>query len=620
MVPLTAMGALQETVAVESGSAGLVPTELSIPGFVVVASDDRGNVVSQDDVGRFAAAYEAVCGAATRRAYRASSFAHVIEWSREDAPAPAAADRGSWSVVAGVAHGAQNASLPDAALLEGQFALLTYDEQSQTLGVATDPFGLFPLFHATRNAMHYFSTSALAIAKHLAAAPDVLGLFLFLREGYHFGARTHWRGVERVEPGHRMHFTADGSRIERYWRPEPDEAVTRLDLAASVGFCLRACVDTFRSLYANDERTWADLTGGYDTRLLTLALKRAGAHFRTNTIGADWMDDVRIARAVAETAGFEWTRFPPDAEVGDSFPAFLARALGAGHGHLDVLQLMGVLATHDVKRARLGRLLTGGGGEQFQFHAWQTEFAHAGRSTRVNMDNWVRMRMLLSLDTSAFADYPASEVEADIRDRCAAWVDPYRNEINTRQLDLLHAYKMTGHYGAYTGAASSVLRAELPNYMRPVFLAAFSTSYRHRNGHRLMQHMIEELQPSAAAIRTTRGGPAQPMRVRNVHRFLPYYVRLASKAAERVTGLHIHVPRAERRVPIPSTRRLAARTLLGDVRSFRSRALYRGDELERLFGDAAQPEFAQATLFGRIVTVEAALRAVDAEIVSRDRP
>jgi hypothetical protein len=56
------------------------------------------------------------------------------------------------------------------------------------------------------------------------------------------------------------------------------------------------------------------------------------------------------------------------------------------------------------------------------------------------------------------------------------------------------------------------------------------------------------------------------------------------------------------------------------VRSFRSRALYKPDELERLFADAAQPDFARATLFGRVVTVEAALRAVDAEVVSRDRP
>lgn len=517
-------------------------------------------------------------------------------------------------------HGADGAAAPDAALLEGQFALATYDESSQTLAVATDAFGMFPLFHASRNGTHYFSTSALTLAKHLAAPADALGLFIFLRTGYHFGTRTHWLGVDRLEPGQRLLFAPEGVRSEFYWQPDPDEAVTRLDLHASTRFCVRACVDTFRQLYANDDATWADLTGGYDTRLLTLALSRATVHFRTNTVGEDWTDDVRIAREVAEAAGFDWARLPVPSEAGDNFTALFARALAAGDGHLDAMELMRVLATHEAKRADLSHLLTGGGGEHFQYYAWQTEFTRAGRSTQVNVENWVRMRLLSPLDTSIFADYPASEVERDLQDRCVAWVAPYADELNTRQLDRLYAYKMTGHFGAYTGAASSVLRAELPYYMRPVFLAAFSTNHRHRHAHRLMRCMMDELQPRAAAVRTTRGGPAQPMRVSNVHRFLPYYARLTAKAVEKVTGLRVYRPRAER--PTSSELRLAAvRTVVGrDARSLRSRALFKTAELDRMLIDAARPDFAHGQLFGRILTVEAALRAVDADVASAGRP
>jgi Glutamine amidotransferase domain len=618
MVPLTAMGSLQQTVLGEEALAGLVSAEMSVPGFVVLVSDDRDAAVSQDDVDRFAAAYEALCGHAPRRSYTADSFAHVIEFSRDAVPDSTGADRGSWSVVAGVAHGAEDGSLPDAAALEGQFALVTYEEQSRTLTVATDPFGLFPLYHGSREGTHYFSTSALAIAKHLAAPPDVLGLFVYLRAGYHFGARTHWQDVERVEPGHRMVFAPHGSRVERYWRQEPDESVTRLNLQATARFCVHACVETFGKLYAHGDPVWADLTGGYDTRLLTAALSRAGVRFRTNTVGPEWREDVQIARMVAEAGEFEWTRFSPYLDAADDFTAHFARALAAGHGHLDALQLIGVLATHDAKRADLDRLLTGGGGEQFQYQTWLTEYAQAGRTTNVNVDKWVRMRLLATpVDTSIFAGYSASDVEGDLRDRCVAWIAPYRNEVNTLQLDLLYAYKMMGHFGAYTGASSSVMRSELPFYMRPVAVAGLSTGHRHRNRHRLMQHMIHELMPEVAAVRTSKGGPAQPMRLGNVHRFLPYYGRLASKVVKKATGVHVYSPRGQRRVPIPTEVRVAARTMLGDVRSFRSQALYRRDELEDMVADAAQPEFAHATLFGRIATVEAALRAVDVE-VSRD--
>jgi len=613
---------LLETARLEGALTDVVPPDMSVPGFVAVASED-GNDVALDDVEQLATAYEAICGRSSQRlAHAAGAFARVIEFGRDGRPAHATRTGGSWKVVAGVAHGAEAVGEADAAVLEGQFALLTYDEQARTFSAATDAFGMFPLFRASRNGRQYFSTSALALAKHLGAAPDGLGLFVFLRTGYHFGARTHWLGIERLEPGQRILFTPDGVRSEVYWRPEADEGVMRLDLEASARFCVRSCVDNFRRLYATRESAWADLTGGYDTRLLTVALSRAGVRFRTNTVGAEWTEDVRIARDVAEAAGFDWTRLPLPTEAGEDFPARFAHALAAGNAHLDALDLVRVLATHEVKRADLSYLLTGGGGEQFHYHAWQSEFTRVGRSTQVNVDKWVRMRLLGSLDTSVFADYPAAEVERDLRNRCLAWIAPDREELNTRQLDRLFAYKMMGHFGAYTAAAMSVLPTELPFYMRPVFLSAFSVNYRHRLGHRLMQCMIEELQPRAAAVRTTKGGPAQPMRLTNIHRFAPYFSRLTVKALEKVTGKHVYRPRADRRTPMSPELRLAAlRTVVGgDVRSLRSGVLFEPAELDRLFVDAQQPDFERGQIFGRILTVEAALRAVGAQVTSADRP
>ena len=624
IVPILAVGAVVETR--RSGQTPWrtdVPPQMSIPGFVAVASVGRPDELPQDDVDRLATAYEAICGRAARRTSYACAFAQAIEFGRDAvSAAPAPSESESWTVLAGVLHGDKAGTTPDPAVLDGQFALATYDEPSRTLAVASDPFGMFPLFRASRDGRHYFSTSALALAKHLAAPADVLGLFAFLRTGYHFGTRTHWLGVERLDPGHRVLLEPARVRVERYWQPEPDEAVTRLELHDAARFCTEVCVDTFSKLYRREEAVWADLTGGYDSRLLTLALSRAAVRFRANTVGADWTEDVRIARDVAEAAGLPWTTFPPPTDPNGDFTERFRRALAAGHGHLDAIELARVLATHEAKRLDLPRLLTGGGGEHFQYYAWQTEFTRAGRSAQVNLDNWVRMRLLGSFDTSIFARYPASEVERDLRDRCVAWIAPYRNEVNTRQLDLLYAYKMMGHFGAFTGAASSVLPTELPFYMRPVFLAAFSTNHRHRNGHRLMQRMIEQLDPRAAAVRTTRGGPAQPMRMTNLHRFWPYYARLASKALEKATGLRIYRPRAEQRVAASPELRLAAlQAVLGDdARSMRSRALFRPAQLDLLLAEAARPDFERSQLFGRIVTVEAALRTVDAEVPPGGRP
>jgi hypothetical protein len=572
-----------------------VHTQIAVPGFVAVVSADRAAEPTLEEIDRFAAAYEATCGPGSRRVYGAP-LARVVEFGAPEI----APSNGSWAVTAGVAHDD-----------EGQFTRIGYDEDSQCVSVTNDPFGMLPLFRASRGATHYFSTSVLALARHLGAAPDVLGLHVFLRTGYHFGTRTNWAGVERVDPAQRFVFTRDRLRLERYWRPQADEAVASLGLEEAARHCTEACLETFRRLYGQQPEAWADLTGGYDSRLLTLALRRAGVCFRSNTVGADWMEDVRLAKQVAQAADLPWTRFTPPSEPADELDHLFQLALAAGQGHLDVVELARVLATHEAKRAHSSTLLTGGGGEHFQYYAWQTEFTRAGRSNRVDLDAWVRMRMLgPAVDTSLFARYLERDVEGDLRERSLAWIEPYRDEINTRQLDLLYAYKMMGHFGAYTGAASSVLDAELPFYTRPVFSAAFSTSHRHRNGHRLMGHMIERLEPRASAVTTTRGGPAQPLRLTNLHRFVPYYARLGSKAVQKVTGVRLYRPRGERLLPASPAWRLAALRVLADPdpRSFRSRALFRPDELERLLAGAG------GALFGRVLTVEAALRAVDAEV------
>jgi hypothetical protein len=582
----------------------------------VAVAAARSVAVPTEEVERFADAYEAICGDCGHRRSYAAPHARVVEFTHDDAGVSFTGS-GSWVVMGGSTRGGREGVAVDVHLLDGQFALAAYDEPSETLSVATDPFGMFPLFRASMRGSHYFSTSALALAKHLSAPPDVLGLFSFLRTGYHFGKRTNWVGVERFDPGERVVFGPSGVSVGRYWQPEPDESISSLDLGAAARFCLETCVDTFRASYVGERDAWADLTGGYDSRLLTLALTRAGVGIRTNTVGAEWTEDVRIAREVAAAAELSWTRIPPLTETRDDIAQLVRLALAAGHGHLDVLELARVLAAHQEKRTSSStRLLGGGGGEHFQYYAWQTEFVQAGRSNRFSVDRFVRMRMLGSVDTSVFAGYPAREVDGDIADRCVGWIAPYRNELNTRQLDLLYAYKMMGHFGAFTGAASSVLHIELPFYLRPVFLSAFSTHHRHRVAHRLMRHMLQLLNPRAAAVRTTRGGPAEPTRVTNLHRFLPYYARLSAKAVQKLTGVQVYRPRAERRVPTSSGLRLAVLdTVRGENGHWRSRALFRPAALELLLSEAGRPGvLAREQLFGRILTVEAALRAVDAEV------
>ena len=74
------------------------------------------------------------------------------------------------------------------------------------------------IYVAERSGRTYVSTSALALARHLRAAPSLLGIAGFLRSGYQFGAATAWTGVSRLEPGTVLRCAETGVHLETYWR------------------------------------------------------------------------------------------------------------------------------------------------------------------------------------------------------------------------------------------------------------------------------------------------------------------------------------------------------------------------------------------------------------------
>ena len=589
--------------------------------LIAIIAHDRRAVVEQTEVDELAKTYVSLRGGGTGRQASAGTYARAAEIGTEVDQNEPAGDP-SWAMVAGVPHGESSSQPARAEDLEGQFALIAHDAETGEVSVSSDPFGMLALYVAERDGKTYVATSALVLAKHLRAKPSRLGLQIFLCAGNHFGTATNWEGIERLDPAMRMVFAADGVRRETYWRPEVDQNVARMDLEEAVHHCCDVASATYARLLGNGGRSWADLTGGFDTRLLLLLLKRAGVDCRTNTVGDDDSDDVRIGRSLAEAGGWEWLQLKLPANWGDVIPAILPTSVAWSDGHLDVLQLSQVLWGHREKSHVDRSLLIGGGGEHFRNFAWQQEFLSGGKSTRVNFENWLNMRLLHPMDKSVFEADPTGDVKADLRDRMLAWSAPYSSELNTTQLDVMYAYKMTGHFGAYLSAARAFIEPQLPFYFRPVWSAAFSTSYRHRNNHRLMRRMMVALDRRIASIETATGGPAEPQRASNFHRFLPYYANVGRRALNKLTQKATGRPLLRSSSP-PDERTVSARRAVLDQLtagealmpgSMRTGRLYAPAALDQLVQRARRPDFDDDRLLGRIVTLELALRAADASL------
>ena len=541
--------------------------------------------------------------------------------------APGAGPAASWSLGSGSAHAVDGrprpagTGLPHLADVDGQFALVGYDAAADEALVANDPMGMCALYVAERDGTTYVSTSSLALARLLRADADRLALQTFLLTGYHFGTGSNWTGVHRLEPATALRIGRSGRRSETYWRPAVDRDLERLPFADTVDAAISAGVEVLAHRFAGAEGLSVDLTGGFDSRLMALLLHKAGVGFTANTRESPDRVDLDLAGRMAGLKGWPWEALHLPGDWDAVLPGRLHHSLAWGDATLEVLQLSRVLHAHERLGQRRPELLSAGGGEHFQWYAWETEFV-GGLSTKVNYDNWIDMRLIRPVDTSVLAGSPRPQVREDLRRRMSSWAEPYRGERNTTQLDVLYAYKSTGHFGAYRSADDGLLHAQLPFYFRRVFETAFSTRYRYRNSHRLMRHMIERLDPQVAALPTTRGGPAQPWRPSTVHRFLPYYGKLARKAVTKVSGKVLDTPLLQDTTSFAWAPRANAVVLehldrtgvLPRDGELRGASLYDVDRLRGLLARADRPDFHQHALLGRVVTVELALAAADVGI------
>jgi hypothetical protein len=132
--------------------------------------------------------------------------------------------------------------------------------------------------------------------------------------------------------------------------------------------------------------------------------------------------------------------------------------------------------------------------------------------------------------------------------------------------------------------------------------------------------MMWRLDPKLASISTTTGGPAVPWRPGNLHRFGPYYWQIAGKAVNKISQRALGRPLLPRGAEDfycdAASRRAAMRSLAdgGELRAadLRSATLFDGRELDDLFRRASAPGFEETPVLGRVLTVELALRALDA--------
>jgi len=547
------------------------------------------------------------------------------------------AESGSWLIAAGTLIDTQ-ANAPDGSLrqllfdylargpevfarCDGLFALLVYNGRARTLAVVSDPFGYFSVFHGAREGRVYIATSGLAVAQQVQSPPGELGVNCFLRTGKVFGEMTIWRDVKRMGAATVLEFSAEGTRETVYWQPRADAALAKLSLHESIEASIALVQQVLIRNLAREGKVWSDLTGGFDTRFMTMFLHRAGLPFKANFVGAPANDDVAIARVIVEKMGWEHRHFQLPATWPDECPAYLPDALGRGDGHLNVLLSIRALWAHRQESQEYPALLSGLGGEMWRGPIWWPEQRTLGQSSAVHYDRQV-WSVMHPIDESIFARGGAQPVKDEVIRQFRQVGEREPDAPNTLKLDVLWTYRETAHVGVWASVAAGLVRIIPALFSKDIVTHAISLNTRWKLNNLLVRHIIETCNPALANIEVQGRGPAVPQRLANFHRFIPsridHYRRAINKLAEIKLGRSLWPARREESFSRPEWRRSILRFAeaegLFKPGEMRSGGLYHPDRLRSFLARAGGEDFSHDEFLGRMITLEMALRATGAAV------
>jgi hypothetical protein len=503
---------------------------------------------------------------------------------------------------------------------DGVFSAVIYNGLTKAISVITDPFGYFSVFYGIKGGLAFVATSALAVVEMTQSEPDETGVNCFLLTGKVLGDTTLWQDVKRMRAARVYKFVGGGVRESVYWEPAVDEKITKLSFSDSVESSMEVCKRAFKRNLSNEKKVWADLTGGFDTRLMAMILDHSGIPFKANCVGPHGHPDVKIAHVIAEKMGWEFEHFDlPESwpqECHENFP----EALGRGDAHINLFLLTKTLWVHKQEQKQYKTLLSGFGGELWRGPIWWPERGNLGKSTFVHYDRQI-WSLMHPVANNVFIQRVDGRVREEIIKQFRKVGELDSHLLNTVKLDKIWTYRETGHVGAWVSAASGLLRVIPALFSKDIVNHVISLNCRFKVRNRIGRHMLATYNPALAKIDMEGRRMVEPLGIKNFVRLIPHHAvfskRMLNKLSEVVFGRTL-LPH-ERQIKFSSLelrrnilKHIELEKLL-DPSRMRSGNLYRSDQLRYLLEQAATKGFRYEEFLGRILTLEMAMRAVGSD-------
>ncbi len=194
--------------------------------------------------------------------------------------------------------------------LRGMFAFSIWDDKQKQLFAARDRLGIKPFYYYHDGERFAFASELKSLRYALPQQPELnlSSLERFFTYRYVPGPDTMWKGVHKLQPGHRLIKTKNSFNIERYWKADftPNQNISVEEAMSKTEELL---MEATKIRLEADVPVGVLLSGGLDSStILSLSQAQSNTLKAAFSIGfkdAGELDETPFAKEVAQHFGIE---------------------------------------------------------------------------------------------------------------------------------------------------------------------------------------------------------------------------------------------------------------------------------------------------------------------------
>lgn len=429
--------------------------------------------------------------------------------------------------------------------LDNHFTLLIHNNEKNETEVFSDAAGLQHTFFIKKKDMIVFSSSIVLCSMFSDFSLDYLAINEFLTTGNVYDGKIIFSDIEKIKNGTVLK-VGNGEIIknECYCELLDPLSVNTLKGEEAIKSTISTLDRVINRLKTVHDNISADITGGFDSRLLLAFLLRNSIQADYHVSGCDGDIDVIIAKEISRK--FSLKLHHVITSNSNDYANLIEHKdylVFVTNGMMSLEPYFKSFLSHKYAIGSKTIHCTGSGGEIFREYWSEFEFPFVGMRKKLrsnfmawkHFDNGTINRIILN--------YP---LNIDLKQHFKNIIDKhsskYINVLNVPKIDYLYVILRMQYWGGAFRSANSHIQPFFTAFLTKAFISnAFNVHFSEKLRHKLIRRLMYTLNDTLSSIKTESGAPYQPLTFNNIGNYLRYYRNnIFSKTKKLLNKFHLN--------------------------------------------------------------------------------